>query len=526
MNALRNTQYGLRISYCVLLIGIFLLTGCTLPADTADPARDFVLVTDAPSISPTPTAFQPQTSRTATPIQTQVPPPTETFTASPPTPLPAPSSPIAESRKERDLRPQYTLKATLDYPARTLYVDESIRYTNRSSAALDMLVLNVEPNRWENCFSLESLRLNGFSSKPILNVSRMEIPLGTKLQPGEALTLEVSYTLQLPPKSNDQVFGYLSDFQINLVNWYPFVVPFDGEDWLFRTPSGVGEHLVYETADFDVALTLEGEADAVVAASAAGKQTGALYQYQLAGARTFVFSISSALRSETVSSQNGSVTSFYFPDYEYGGKGILNAASRALEIYSRRFAPYPYEHLSIVQTHLPDGMEYDGLIFMGSEFYDEYDGTIQNNLIAIGVHEVSHQWWFGLVGNDQALEPWLDEALALYSERIFYEEIFPYPVNWWWRFRVTWFSPSGWVNTSIYDGYAFREYTDAVYLRGAQFMEEIRARVGEKAFNAFLQDYASSYAHKIATRDDFFDTLNRHTEIDYSDIVETYFLNR
>ena len=124
----------------------------------------------------------------------------------------------------------------------------------------------------------------------------------------------------------------------------------------------------------------------------------------------------------------------------------------------------------------------------------DYNGTIKNNLVAIGVHEVSHQWWFGLVGNDQALEPWLDEALALYSERIYYETIYPYPVNWWWRFRVTWFSPSGWVDTGIYDGYAFRGYTDAVYLRGAQFLEAIRFRVGEKAFNAFLQDYTNSFS--------------------------------
>lgn len=525
MKTLRNTQSATCISYCVILMSILFLTGCA-PADAPAIERDFILVTDAPNTSPTRTPFQPRPATTSTRPATNTPLPTNTAApTSASTPKPTISPP---SKGEDNTRPLYTLDATLDYAARTLVVDEEIRYTNQSLVGLDKLVLAVEPNRWESCFELARTSLNNFPITPQINGARMEIPLGTKLQPGESLSLEMRYTLKIPAKSHEEVFGYLSDFQINLVNWYPFIVPFDvGQGWLIHEPSGVGEHLVYESADFDVTLHLEGDDDLVVAASAsASSESASEKHYQLAGARTFVLSVSSVLQSQTVSNENASVTSFYFPNYEYAGEGILQAGADAIAIYSRRFAPYPHEHLSIVQTNLPDGMEYDGLVFMGSKFYDEYDGTLKNNLISIGVHETSHQWWFGLVGNDQALEPWLDEALALYSERIFYEETYPYPVNWWWHFRVTWFSPSGWVNTSIYDGCAFRGYTDAVYLRGALFLEDLRARIGEKAFNTFLQDYAASYAYKIVHRQDFFETLDRHTDKDYSDIVDAYFLKR
>ena len=497
----------------LFLMGILLLSSCTLPSDAPETPADFVLVTDATSSVPSPTAFLPQTPTSISATETAIPLPTQT----------SPNPPVRNGKT----RPEYVIKAILNYPAHTLDVEQTIRYTNQSNTALDALVLAVDPNRWGDCFELQSLSLNGFSISPQLEGMRMEIPFGAKLQPGESVTLEMAYRLNIPPKQNDQVFGYLSDFQINLVNWYPFIVPYDDtEGWLIHSPSGLGEHLVYETSDFDVTLKIEGGEDVVVAASAAGKQTGVWYQYQLEGARTFAFSISSAFSSETVSSENGSVTSFYFLDYDKPGKAILNAASRAIDIYSRRYAPNPYEHLSIVQTHLPDGMEYDGLIFMGSEFYDEYDGTLKNNLIALGVHEVSHQWFFGLVGSDQALEPWLDESLALYSERVFYEETPPYPITWWWRWRVTWFQPSGWVNATIYDSTDFRGYTDAAYLQGALFLEELRTRIGEKAFTTILQDYAASYTHQITTTDDFFDIVDRHTDQDYSDIVDAYFLNR
>jgi len=47
---------------------------------------------------------------------------------------------------------------------------------------------------------------------------------------------------------------------------------------------------------------------------------------------------------------------------------------------------------------------------------------LKNYLTTLSVHETAHQWWDGLVGTDQALEPWLDEALATYAERIFYQK--------------------------------------------------------------------------------------------------------
>ena len=523
---LYNTHYAIRISYCVILSGILLLTGCTRSSLPPEPARDFILVTDVANATPSSTPFVPLAS-TELPTQTLIPTSSPTLL---PTSSPVPTT-IGVKKQKENSRPQYTLLAELDYAAHTLDVEETILYTNQTGIALDKLVLVVEANRYANSFAFESLRVNDFSVKPNLRSARIEIPLGTSLLPNESVTLNIAYRINIPPKRQDDVFGYLSDYQINLVNWYPFVAPYTHQDgWILHEPTGVGEHLVYETSDFDVTLNIVDDDGLVVAASGASAASTDTAvggtRYQLEGARTFVFSISSILSSQTEASQNASVTSFYYPNYDYAGEGILEAASQAIDIYSNRFSPYPYESLSIVQTDLPDGMEYDGLIFMGSEFYDEYDGTIRNNLISIGVHEISHQWWFGLVGSDHALEPWLDEAMALYSERIYYEETAPYPVEWWWRWRVDWFSPTGWVDTTIYDGVDFRGYTDAVYLRGAQFLEELRYRIGEKAFNAFLQDYAASYSHKIANAGDFFETLDQHTDIVYHDIVDAYFLER
>jgi len=130
--------------------------------------------------------------------------------------------------------------------------------------------------------------------------------------------------------------------------------------------------------------------------------------------------------------------------------------------------------------------------------------------------------------NDQALEPWLDEALCAYSERIFYERTYPDLVTWWWDYwpgRVGGSQSLPKIDISVYDGGGFIPYTNTVYLGGAHFLEDLRARIGDEAFFAFLQDYLNQMNGKIATPQDFFAILRQHTSADLSDLIATYFTN-
>jgi aminopeptidase N len=204
-----------------------------------------------------------------------------------------------------------------------------------------------------------------------------------------------------------------------------------------------------------------------------------------------------------------------------------------VELFSRLLAPYPHTTLSVVEADFLDGMEYDGLYFLSRGFYNLYDGTPQGYLTFIAAHETAHQWWYGLVGNDQALEPWLDEAMCTYMEHIFYEQAYTdYQtssgeslLDWWWYYRVNYYDPSGWVDGSLYDFALFRPYRDAIYLNGAKFLNDLRSTIGDQAFFEFLKDYASTEKYKIASADDFFSILKLHTSKDLDALMETYFKN-
>ncbi len=291
--------------------------------------------------------------------------------------------------------------------------------------------------------------------------------------------------------------------------------------WILHDPSYFGEHLVYDSSDFE--LNIKTASDVIIAVGAPSEQNGEWTRYRLYGARTLALSASNEFLVSETTSGSVVIRSYYFDGYKAAGEGIMSTAADAVATYSSNYAPYPYQNLALVQTDIHDGQEEDGLVFLATDFYGQYGGGTRNNLTTIGVHEIAHQWWFGLVGSDQALEPWLDEALSVYSERIFYEDNDPANVSWWWQFRVDFFKPSGYVDMPIYNAGSQRQYVNAVYLNGAHFIDDVRVRMGYGNFSKFLKAYATRYAHGHATSADFFALLRETVNVDISDLLSEYF---
>jgi hypothetical protein len=426
------------------------------------------------------------------------------------------------------------MNVVLDYAAKSVAVDETIVYPNQSGQPLTDLVLAVEPNFWPNCFTIKGLNLNGVAvTNYSLDGQKLSINFPNVFQPNTTTTIQVQYSLLLPEieptnpnLTRPRIFGY-SLHQVNLTNWYPFVVPNIGGQWVLHDPWYYGEHLVYDAADYDVNVKPADPAvTPVIAASGAPSPNGEWTRYTLASGRTFAISASTEFLVSSAQVGNVTVSSYYFNLYQGSGKAALNTASQALQIFSQRYGPYSHQTLAVVMGDFNDGMEFSAFFFLSHDFYNLYDGSLNNYLIAVAAHETAHQWWFEQVASDQAEQPWLDEALATYSEHVYYETASPSSVKlWWWPVRIDFYQPQGWVDTPIYVGGGFRTYTNAVYLRGAHFLDDLRTRIGDASFFAFLQDYLVQENGRIANAAEFFQILGRHTTTDYSDLVRQYFQN-
>jgi hypothetical protein len=429
-------------------------------------------------------------------------------------------------------RPLYHLITFFDYDRHFLTVDQTIRYPNHSGEQLNSLTLAIAANLWPNCFRLGSVFVDGVPVSDYgLDGHRLDIPLPTPLEPASVLELHLRYGLSLPyaDQTNSlraRIFGY-GDLQTNLTNWYPFVVPYIDGEWVIHEPWSHGEYLVYPLADFVVDLKFTNSDNVpIVAASGAPEPNGEYTRYTLTGGRAFAMSASRDFEVASLKVGDVKVSSYYFPVYKRAGEGALIASKQAIEVFSKRFGPYPHKTLSLIVADFMDSMEYSALYFNSRYFYDQFDGSPQNYLTFVSVHETAHQWWFEQVANDQALEPWLDESLATYSEEIFFETKYPDLVPWWWSYRINFFEPSGYIDIPVYQGQNDETYKHMVYFNGTHFLRDLRDRIGDEAFYAFLKDYFVQEKGKIATRDDFFRILDTHTDTDYSDIVRGYFRNR
>lgn len=418
-------------------------------------------------------------------------------------------------------RQKYEFLINLDYHLQKLQVQQRITYQNSTGKPLTEIPLVIPPNYYENVFTLID-----FSSDPnaFLYFSETNRQIGflvldETLKPGATINLSIEFQLNLPVMEG--AFGYTSR-QMNLVNWYPFIPPYTAnQEWIINEYSPIGEYIVYDKSDFFASIQLDDPEIVVVSSAGEGMPEGEQINFTHINSRDISFSVSPFYRKISQSPGNVTINAYVFDEHVESGNELLRNTAAALIYYESLFDfRYPRSTLSIVEADFPDGMESDGMYFLSKDYIGAYDGTHRNYLTILSAHETAHQWFYGIVGNDPAKEPWLDEALCTFGELMYFEEFYPADVEWWWEYRVYGYAPQGKVDTTIYDNDTWRVYINAVYLQGSQFINALRETTGREYFIEAMRHYIQKNQDKIATADDFFVEFIPY---DLTEIKEKYF---
>lgn len=400
---------------------------------------------------------------------------------------------------------QVEARVDIDYAQKVASVDQLLSFTNREDSPLGSIVLDVQANQWDGSFVLHELLVDEYPAYHELESNKLEIPLATALPAGCAIEIEIRFRL-LPDVIRDGMrafrgfFGY-SPRQLNLAHFLPNIAARVNEEWRIHSPANFGEQIVYDVTDWRVSVQVQDATeDLQLAAPGDIKELGpGFWQVELRQSRDFALSLSDKFQLREGRTASGlDIAVYTLRDSQAGvningrnsASHVLTVTIQALDLFERLFGDYPRNRLVVVQGDFPDGMEFTGLVFVGSAWFAQFDGTPYNYLTLVSVHEIAHQWWYALVGSDAALHPWLDEALATYSEYLFIEAHYPADKNWWWTFRVAGYSPQGDVDSKVYEFNTFREYINAIYLRGAQMLHNLRQDMGDKQFFQLLRSYA------------------------------------
>ena len=468
----------------------------------------------APTTFPTPAATETATS-------TEI--PSAINTASP--------TPTSTALPLNGQQTQYFIDATINYYNRFITATSRAVYTNKIDKPINEIVFIIYPTIFQDTIFIKSVKKGDGTA--ISNFQweshRMVIPLESPLLPGEQIEIIHEFELYMPDRGG--VFSH-SGKQLNLSYWFPFIPPIDETgEWIAHeiqlvNSDFIGEFLVFEPAEFHVSLRFTDRRENFkIAAPAIPKEEDGVIHYEIDLVRTFTLSISDQFEVIERQVNDTTILSYAFSEHAPVGEVTADVAVKALSLYTELYGPYDRELLSVVEFNSDIGMEFDGLIFLSPYFYNLYPGTPKSNIHVYTAHEIAHQWFFSMVGNDQALEPWLDEAFATYSERLFYERYYPEHLSWYLENYIDFHNPSGKIDISIYFGGGLGEYRDIVYRNGACFLKDLRDTIGDEAFFKFLKAYVKENLYDIATSEDFWRILRQNTDADLTPLIEEYFLN-
>jgi aminopeptidase N len=207
------------------------------------------------------------------------------------------------------------------------------------------------------------------------------------------------------------------------------------------------------------------------------------------------------------------VTSYYLPGQKAAGEAALKYTQQALAIYSDRFGEYPFTDMRVAPAPTAfRGMEYPQLMLLGIELYTRF----RENLELLAVHEMAHQWWYNIVHNDPVSEPWLDEALAEYSMKLYMEAMRGEDDAGLLQVK-RWQTPLDGLrgkgqDTAVDQPVASflngTQYETIVYGKGALFYDLIRDEIGTRRFDRFLNSYLQAHRWGIIDTDDWLAALS------------------
>lgn len=227
--------------------------------------------------------------------------------------------------------------------------------------------------------------------------------LHREVRRGETATIELRWRLRVPPRAVDRIGRWNGG--VRLGSFYP-ILPWDPlRGWIADPPGRIlAESSTSPTAEYDVFVTAPKGLRSLVSGTEVAPGHWHAHAVRDVGLAVGRFTV-----------VNGVAHAPHRVNVRIGvsggaqrGREVLRLAIESLQKLSRRYGAYRWRSYTMVAT--PDlfevGIEYPTFVFMGKGGY----------LQLIVAHETAHQWFYSLVGNDQERDPWLDEALASWSE--------------------------------------------------------------------------------------------------------------
>jgi hypothetical protein len=476
----------------------------------------------------------------------------------------------------------YSIDATLDPAARTLTGAEIITWRNPGGTPAYSIRLHLYWNAWRNTGStwLQQLRLAGLEpelfERPaadfgwqqvtelrLLNadgtpgmdlmpgfryiqpvdqnaddrsLAAADLPVG--VPPGETIRLHVAWRSQVPRTFART--GAIGNYFF-LAHWFPKLGVFEGDGWQARQFFANTEFFA-DFGNYDVSLTVP--RDWVVGAT--GRQVSrtdtdagaTIHRYAQDDVHDFAWTTSPDFIEETARFEHPTlppVTMRLLLQPEHRGQADrhFTATAAALKYYGEWFGAYPYPQITIIDPAWQSrsgGMEYPTLFTAGTHWLAPRSSTTPEG---VTVHEAGHQFWYGLVANNEVTSAWMDEGLNTFAEARVLEAAFSpdFHVQRFfggfipWQYRdirlsratdgnlLNYYRPAARRDAPATPSYLYWPGTHAeiTYAKTALWLHTLERMLGWARLRPALTTYFHRFRFKHPRPEDFFTTLNQES---------------
>ncbi len=425
---------------------------------------------------------------------------------------------------------RYDLDLLIDPWARTVQGSQRIVVTNGSQSAWGDVYFRLYPNleQFDGDMEIGSVRM---AQRPLpfsyaAERSALRVALPQPLPPGEAVVLELDFSVEAPAAaSQDYILFGAGQGILNLPLAYPVLAVFDQAaaaanqpiPWHLDMPAPYGDIAFTQAALFQVTATVPSTFTVVAAGVLQERVTsptgGDVWRWTSGPLREWMMTLSPELQVTSTLAYSATVNSYFLPGDEDAGQRALQVAAAALRVYQDHYGRYPYPAMHIVASPLQyRGMEFPALDLIGIDLYRQRPADLEFLI----VHEVAHQWWYNMVGNDPVRSPWLDEGLAEYSTYVYWQAVRGQTAAE--RLLVNrWQAPVDYARNNGLDGvmdqpaaaFGPGRYETIVYAKAALFFHAVRQEIGDEMFFAVLQAYLQRYLFREVQSSDFISLAER-----------------
>ncbi|MFD4786096.1 M1 family metallopeptidase [Streptomyces sp. NPDC058459] len=329
----------------------------------------------------------------------------------------------------------------------------------------------------------------GTPARPSVDCTAVRVALTDPLRRGKRASVSFGVSISVPYRNAR--FGRENAYRF-LGNALPVLAVHDARGWHLDPYVAVGESFYSLASDFRVRL----DHPSALRVPATGRTRtrpggpGRTITTSVADqVRDFAWAAGPFRTATDITPGGIRVKSYWTPDTPAAGVRLNRTdGAAAIDRFGRERGRYPYGEIDLVMSSgFGGGMEYPGLVLLGT--------TEEGSAV---VHEVAHQWWYGIVGNDEYASPWLDESFAQYDNARFYG----------WSTENCW-SDVYWPDdsTALTNSMAYwsrhRGEYHLVYTAGPCALADLERTLGAGTMARLLKRYARAHWYGLSTTGDF-----------------------